>query len=137
MSSTKGKGNANEHRTIAYLAKKNFISMRAAASKGMLDCDVLGYHITTGEVKHIQAKTNGSYSKGDIDALRAYRNLITAPNVSIELWNWMDRNQYPLILVIGKTEEEDVKLIEDPKMAALFGGRHEATTRNLSGEEVE
>jgi hypothetical protein len=115
------RGRSNEHRTIDYLAKQNFVAVRTGASKGMGDCDVLAYHIHTGEVKHVQSKSNHHYTQSDLQVLRTLRKLVTASNVSIELWDWPNNKHTPKITIIEKelTTQEETKQ-EDP-FAKLFG----------------
>ena len=95
------RGLTNEHRTIDFLAERGWVALRAGASKGMLDSDVIAYNIKDGRVKHIQAKSNHHYTKKDIEALEMVRHIVTAPNVSIELWDWQNRSQYPTITIIS------------------------------------
>lgn len=113
------RGRSNEHRTIAYLAKQNWIAVRAGASKGMGDTDVLAYHIHTGEIKQIQSKSNHHYIKQDLELLRALRKVIDAPNVSIELWDWYDGKRTPIITIIERDKE--VVIEEDPFLKIIRG----------------
>lgn len=96
------RGSSNEHRTINFLAKRNWVAVRAAGSKGMLNLDVLAYHIQTGEVKHIQSKSNHSYSQADIEELRHIRSMIPTMSVSVELWDWYDRTKVPTITIFNQ-----------------------------------
>ena len=85
----------------------------------MLDCDVIAYHITDGRIKHIQSKSNGHYDKADTDALAFVRQVIQAPNVSVELWNWMDNLKYPIITVFN-IDGTTATFTEDPQIKRLL-----------------
>jgi hypothetical protein len=113
------KGNRNEHRTIKFLAKYNWISVRAAASKGMCELDVLAYHAETGDIKHIQSKSNHNYSMEDVNKIRFYMQYISAPNVSFEIWDWYDSNKYPIVVTILKDGGLRIEFI-DPKLRTLY-----------------
>ena len=116
------RGYSNEIRTMDYLEKKGWVCIRAGGSKGVLEIDVLAYHLQTGEIKHIQSKSNGHYTAQDIHLWRTIRSVIKAPNVSFELWDWYDRNRYPVITVYN-SDGTEVKYSEDPKMVQLMKGQ--------------
>ena len=112
------RGSSNEHRTIRFLSKRNFIAVRTGGSKGMGDLDVLAYHIITGEIKHVQSKSNHGYTKQDLELLRLLRKTIMAPNVSIELWDWYDVARYPIVTIIRL--EGDTTITEDPDLKKIM-----------------
>jgi len=102
-----------------YLIDRNWVCIRAGASKGMLDIDVLGYHSETGEIKHIQCKSNHGYTKSDLETLHVVKRIVKAPNVSVELWDWYDGQHYPVITVILSDKLTNT-FCEDPKMKGLL-----------------
>ena len=115
------RGTSNEHRTINYLAKLGWVAVRAGASKGMGDCDVLAYHTETGQVKHVQSKSNKGYTQQDLDLLRMLRKTITAQNVSIELWDWYNGRHHPLVTVLAMERANDIEKIFDPLLCKILG----------------
>lgn len=119
--SNASKGRRNEHRSINYLAKRGFIALRAAASKGMGGSDVLAANLTTGEVRVVQSKSNGNYNKNDEDILRMMLKSTKATNVRYEIHDWYDGNRHPVIKVIGLTPAQDVVILTDPKLKDLLG----------------
>jgi Holliday junction resolvase len=115
------RGYTNEIRTVDFLAKNGWVAVRAGGSKGMLDLDVLAYNVTTGMVKHIQAKSNKHYTKKDTEMLEMVRYIIKADNVSVELWDWRDGNQYPLITIFNMDSSTE-KYSTDPLISPYTGG---------------
>ena len=114
------KGRNNEHRSIAYLAKRGFIALRASASKGAGGTDVIGANLTTGEVRVVQSKSNHHYGQGDIELLRVLVNSTKATNVQFELHDWYDGYRHPIITVVRKSKELDEIIITDPKLRTLL-----------------
>lgn len=110
------KGRNNEHRSIAYLAKRGFIALRASASKGAGGTDVIGANLTTGEVRIVQSKSNHHYGSADIELLRMLVKSTNAPNVQFELHDWYDSYRHPIITVIGSEKSKDQIIITDPNM---------------------
>jgi hypothetical protein len=82
-----------------YLIARSWVTVRTHASAGMLENDVLAYNVNDGRIKHIQSKSNHHYTKNDIEALVMVKAMVKAPNVSVELWDWLDNNQYPVITI--------------------------------------
>ena len=115
------RGSTNEHRTKDFLIARGWVAVRAGASKGMLDSDIVAYNVTSGHIKHIQSKSNHHYTRADIEALELVRQIIVASNVSVELWDWSNSNRYPLITIINADGNHE-KYSTDPLISPYTGG---------------
>lgn len=122
------KGRNNEHRSIAYLAKRGYIALRASASKGAGGTDVIGANLTTGEVRIVQSKSNHHYGSADIEQLRILVRSTHAHNVQFELHDWYDGYRHPIITVVGHDQKDDKIIITDPKMRIFLKCLHETSS---------
>jgi hypothetical protein len=114
------RGSSNEHRTKDFLIARGWVAVRAGASKGMLENDILAYNVVSGHIKHIQCKSNHHYTRADIEALELVRQIIVASNVSVELWDWSDGHRYPLITIINPDGNHE-KYSMDPLLNSTGG----------------
>lgn len=111
----RAKGNRNENRSAVFLEKQGYYCMTSRASATAFDVSAT-YMGTNPDInvlqRLVQVKTNGGYTKSEIENLRLYaqRFLCNRANVRIELHDWKKNKREPIILVIGEEEKEDYYL---------------------------